>query len=999
MTRDQIQKSFKKGNILRMIINSIALLILVAITIVCIYFLISLFPERFGGGNYLVMVFMGYTAVLFILPVLIISLKRTKIQKNYTARIVAKFFLIVTIISIIPLIGYTIAATINKFMDFQNTIIVICLAILIVLMSILFIILRAKTKTMALFYRTTRDKYKEIVSSNLRTSRQNELIADLQEKYNQFDYVGIQNIVINDIASDNIETQAAISTYDANFFSRTIHAIGRGLLLLITLGIAYPFTKCMKISYEVKHTKYDGRQLYFDGNGAQLIGKWILWQLLCIPTIGIFAFFIPNRITKWVTKHTHIKGEESSDSYYNGLLLSRLGLAVLSFFLSLCTLFILYPYAKCLKLRYKASHTYYDGQRLVFTAPWTLLLGKWVLWLLLCIPTIGIFALFIPGRLKRFIIKYTHYELPNSKTDKAINNSIVKFNYGNNKNIVGYITAGIKLVLPFAATLLIFSFESAYFTNINSPSKLKKMFGDYYSMLVDEFNAKKIDDNTFQVVNGRDTITFYYVNNTMRYIELNTNQNTMANKAIKVLNCLSPTNEFTDDIIYEIYYQDGSYLLARCLDFDMELSSTGYDISFLDVYSNKQNIKADYSYGNLVETIKMNTIIAKIYEPEYSPFSNNVLEITGTGNFTGLPEEYNDYGFDIIVKEGITGISNLPHTKNIILPESLTYIGKNAINYLTSDKLTIPANVKTIAEGAFYQLTLDTLEFKCVVTDFSNMFRQSSIKEIIIPDNTTSFTKGVLSGIGGVTKLVIPFIGSNINNQSSLDFLGCDVSSLETLVLTAPNIVIGSKTFNATNRLKNIYIMGANVKITEYALADLKLRNLTISNNTILTANMLAGTIIENFVIDNSVNTIEENCFNNAYITNLTLPFVGNDKLDAKPLSYLGLRSNNLTTVTLTNALTISSNFLDNYNLITEINLNEGLETIEDYAFSNSYATKLKSLTLPGTIKHIASQAFSNSHITSFSYNGKREDWLLIDNESDYLQTLFENNRINFLKE
>lgn len=71
------------------------------------------------------------------------------------------------------------------------------------------------------------------------------------------------------------------------------------LLTIITLGICFPVAYCWILKWNYKHTLYDGKRLSFDGKASQLIGKWICWLLLCIPTVGIFALFIPKKLMNW----------------------------------------------------------------------------------------------------------------------------------------------------------------------------------------------------------------------------------------------------------------------------------------------------------------------------------------------------------------------------------------------------------------------------------------------------------------------------------------------------------------------------------------------------------------------------------------------------------------------------------------------------------------------------------------------------------------------------
>lgn len=60
----------------------------------------------------------------------------------------------------------------------------------------------------------------------------------------------------------------------------------------------------MIVNWETKHTVIEGKRLRFDGHGIQLFGNWIKWLLLSIITIGIYSFWIPIKMKKWVTKHT-----------------------------------------------------------------------------------------------------------------------------------------------------------------------------------------------------------------------------------------------------------------------------------------------------------------------------------------------------------------------------------------------------------------------------------------------------------------------------------------------------------------------------------------------------------------------------------------------------------------------------------------------------------------------------------------------------------------------
>ena len=79
----------------------------------------------------------------------------------------------------------------------------------------------------------------------------------------------------------------------------------QGLLITITLGFGAPWAICMKERWIAKNTYIEGRQLAFDGTGAQLFGSYIKWFLLTLITFGIYGFWLEIKMKHWLVKHTH----------------------------------------------------------------------------------------------------------------------------------------------------------------------------------------------------------------------------------------------------------------------------------------------------------------------------------------------------------------------------------------------------------------------------------------------------------------------------------------------------------------------------------------------------------------------------------------------------------------------------------------------------------------------------------------------------------------------
>lgn len=78
-------------------------------------------------------------------------------------------------------------------------------------------------------------------------------------------------------------------------------------MMVFTLGLAAPFAVCIWQDWKSKHTVLDGKQLVFDGNGANLFMNYIKWWLLMVVTFGIYGFWVPIKFQQWVTEHTHLK--------------------------------------------------------------------------------------------------------------------------------------------------------------------------------------------------------------------------------------------------------------------------------------------------------------------------------------------------------------------------------------------------------------------------------------------------------------------------------------------------------------------------------------------------------------------------------------------------------------------------------------------------------------------------------------------------------------------
>ena len=79
-----------------------------------------------------------------------------------------------------------------------------------------------------------------------------------------------------------------------------------GIVFTLSLGLAFPWVQCAIINWVVKNTTIGGKRLKFNGSGGGLFGRYIIWWLLTIVTIGLYIpMSIKNQI-RYVVENIQI---------------------------------------------------------------------------------------------------------------------------------------------------------------------------------------------------------------------------------------------------------------------------------------------------------------------------------------------------------------------------------------------------------------------------------------------------------------------------------------------------------------------------------------------------------------------------------------------------------------------------------------------------------------------------------------------------------------------
>ena len=95
------------------------------------------------------------------------------------------------------------------------------------------------------------------------------------------------------------------SKFEGSYINYFIIVILNTILCTITIGIATPWAICNLESWKINNSIVDGKRLYFDGTGSELFGKFIIWFILTLITLGLYSFILNVKLHQWKVEHTH----------------------------------------------------------------------------------------------------------------------------------------------------------------------------------------------------------------------------------------------------------------------------------------------------------------------------------------------------------------------------------------------------------------------------------------------------------------------------------------------------------------------------------------------------------------------------------------------------------------------------------------------------------------------------------------------------------------------
>lgn len=332
---------------------------------------------------------------------------------------------------------------------------------------------------------------------------------------------------------------------------------------------------------------------------------------------------------------------------------------------------------------------------------------------------------------------------------------------------------------------------------------------------------------------------------------------------------------------------------------------------------------------------------------------NDTYSVKGIGTCTDtnivIPSTHEGKPVTHIGQRAFANLRLLDHgeysnIKSIVIPNSITSIGKSTFSYCTSlTSITIPNSVTNIGESAFNDC--------------------DSLASITIPDSVTSIGFATFYSCNGLTSVTI---GNGVKSIGNSAFCYCD--KLTSITIPQNVTSIDNNAFEWCYRLVEIYnkssidiVAGSdgNGYVGYYA------KNVyTSSNGSKLT------TTADGFVLYDNATLVQ-------YVgnqTDITIPDGLTSIIDSAFYRY-----NELTSITIPDGLTnIGESAFYQCSNLTSITIPNSVKSIGERAFKNCYS--LESITIPNSVTSIGDWAFSYcGKLKNINFNGTKIQWNFIE--------------------
>lgn len=168
-----------------------------------------------------------------------------------------------------------------------------------------------------------------------------------------------------------------------------------------------------------------------------------------------------------------------------------------------------------------------------------------------------------------------------------------------------------------------------------------------------------------------------------------------------------------------------------------------------------------------------------------------------------IPDHVNGYTVTEIGREGLSGV-HVREGHSIILPNTLTKIGNDALSGVLSESIILPDGITTIGDGAFSGAEIGSITLPGNLSNIGeDIFRWSRLQDVIFPAGLTTIPNFLFSH-SNIRKIDIP---NTITEIGACAFSNCDY--LEQVTIPSSVTSIGDGAFSTCWSLSSIEIPGS----------------------------------------------------------------------------------------------------------------------------------------------------------------------------------------------
>ena len=337
---------------------------------------------------------------------------------------------------------------------------------------------------------------------------------------------------------------------------------------------------------------------------------------------------------------------------------------------------------------------------------------------------------------------------------------------------------------------------------------------------------------------------------------------------------------------------------------------------------------------------------------QYSNAGNCLIDITNKTLLRGCNDSIipDDGSVTVIESNAFSGCSVLT---SITIPDGVTDIGASAFEGCSSLlSMTIPGSVRSIGAHAFSGC-------------------KKAAGSITIPDGVTSINSSTFAGCSGLTSITIPGSVTDIGDSA---FEGC--SGLTSITIPDSVINIWTSVFAGCNRLTSVtvphlrgthfgYFFGADDNNNGVPAS---LKTVTITGGTTIGSEAFYGCKnLTSMTIPDGVTSIGKKAFwDCTSLASIAIPSslreIGSDafnyckSLTSVHITDIAAWCNISFESAQSNPLFYAKRLYLNGNLLTALEIPEGVTSISNYAFN--FCTSLTSITIPESVTTIGESAF-----------------------------------------